>query len=171
MSLYHQTIPQLLKMLTNVEGWLTKAEAFCHAQEIPLEDLLSARLYPNMYVLRRQVQRGCSNATLLASRLGNLEYPNAPEPEGSLDDLRATVRAAKSFVERASESSCEGAEDRKMTIPLVDGMEIRGEDMATDFSMPNVYFHFTTAYGILRQLGVPLGKSDFLGPMALVPAA
>lgn len=172
MSLYHTTLPQLTKMLTNLEGWLTKAEAFCAERDIPLESLLAQRLYPNMYDLRMQVQHACSNATLLADRLGGKPRPGVTyDDELTFADVRQLVADSKAFIASIDAEQVAGAEDRMVAIPLIDGMQIRGEDMATDFSMANVYFHLTTAYGIMRQLGVPIGKSDFLGPMALVPAA
>ena len=170
MALYEQTIPQMLKMLTNLDGWLTKAEAFCAEQDIPLSSLVEQRLYPNMYDLRGQVQHACSNATLLADRLGGVSRPAVADDEGGFEDLRRQVASARAFIESVDASGFDGAEDRLVDIPLIDGMRIRGEDLARDFSLPNVYFHLTTAYGIMRHVGVPLGKADFIGPMALVPA-
>ncbi len=90
--------------------------------------------------------------------------------ETTLKAVRACIAETRGFIEGVDRAGFEGAADRKVSIPLIDGMVIRGHDMARDFSMPNVYFHLTTAYGILRSLGVDVGKADFLGPMALEPA-
>ncbi|MEM7157092.1 MAG: DUF1993 domain-containing protein [Myxococcota bacterium] len=171
MALFHQTIPQLLKMFTNLEGWLNKAEAFCSDNEIPLDVLLEQRLYPNMYTLRGQVQFACNNATLLADRIGGVARPEILDDEQTLDDLRNKVAKTRAFLESVTAEKAEGAAERMVTIPAIKGMEIRTDDLAKDFSIPNVYFHLTTAYGIMRQLGIPLGKADFLGPLGLVPAS
>jgi hypothetical protein len=168
MSLYTQTIPQCIKMLDNLTGWLDTAAAFAAERNIPLDVLLEQRLFPNMYTLRGQVQFACSNAALLGDRLTGVPRPEPSRDACDFEALRAHVALTRSFL--ADLPRFEHAGDAPVSIPLIDGLQIRGEDMATDFSMPNVYFHLTTAYGILRGLGVPLGKADFLGPMALFPA-
>lgn len=171
MSMYPTIVPQLLKMLTNLEGWLTKAEAFAAERDIAEETLLQQRLFPNMYTLTGQVQFACSNAALLVARLGDAPPPAAKPIEPTLASVREHIAHTRGFIEGVDPAGFEGAEQRHVSIPLIDGMVIRGHDMARDFSMPNVYFHLTTAYGILRALGVDLGKADFLGPMALMPAS
>lgn len=171
MSMYPTVVPQFLKMLTNLEGWLSKAEAFAAERQISEEVLLQQRLYPNMYTLAGQVQFACSNAALLVARLGDVPPP-APQPLGTTSKaVRETIAVTRGFIESVDEARFEGAEGRHVSIPLIDGMVIRGHDMARDFSIPNVYFHLTTAYCILRSLGIDVGKADFLGPMALMPAS
>lgn len=169
MSFHKQTNVQLLKMLTNLQGWLTKLREFNRTHDLPLPETLDLRLYPDMYDLRRNVQRACSNAALLAGRLGDVEPLIVPDDPVDLDGLEAVVAQTKGFIESVDGEIADRSADRMVTIPLIDGMHIRADDMATDFSLPNVYFHLTIAYALMRRLGVPLGKSDFLGPMALQP--
>ena len=171
MSLCKQTIPQLLKMFTNLEGWLGKAEAFCTDHDIEPGVLLEQRLYPNMYALHRQVLRALSNGNLLADRLTGTPAPQLPDEADSFDALRDHVATSKAFIERATETTLDGVDAKPATIPGIDGMVIRTDDLANEFSIPNVYFHLTTAYAILRQTGVDVGKADFIGPMNLAPAS
>ena len=170
MSLYKQTIPQLLKMFTNLESWLGKAEAFCAENDIEPGVLLDQRIYPNMYAFHRQVLRALSNGNLLADRLTGTSAPQLPDEADSFDALRKHVATSKAFIERSTEVALDGADAKPVTIPGIDGMVIRADDMATEFSIPNVYFHLTSAYAILRQTGVNVGKADFIGPMNLAPA-
>lgn len=169
--LHDQTRPQLLKMLNNLDGWLDKAERFAADGDIGEDVLFAERLFPNMYTLAGQVQFACSNASLLVARLADLPVPTAVPLDETFAAVRGRVAETRAFIAGAEPQRFAGAVQRRVAIPLIDGMEIRGADMARDFSMANVYFHLTTAYGILRGLGVPLGKSDFLGPMALMPIA
>ena len=124
-----------------------------------------------MYTLRGQIQFACNNATLLADRLGGVARPEAVDDEQTLADVRGKVAKTRAFLESITADHVAGVEDRMVDIPAIKGMEIRAEDLATDFSIPNVYFHLTTAYGIMRHMGIDVGKADFLGPMALVPVS
>ncbi len=171
MSLFEQTMPQFLKMFANLDGWLDKAQAFCEEQDIELEALLEQRLFPNMYTLRGQIQFASHNATLLADRLSGIERPEESNDEQSFDEVRARVIRTKAYLERVVASGKSDGEAEMVGVPAVPGMQIRGADMTRDFSVPNVIFHLTTVYGILRQLDVPVGKADFLGAIALVPEA
>lgn len=171
MSLATHTVPQFLKMFTNLEGWLQKAEAYCTDHEIEPGVMLKLRIYPNMYALDRQVLRALYDGNLITDRLTGVAAPKLPDDADTFEALRTHVATSKAFVESALEGLSDAAEAKNVTVPGIDGMTMVAGDMATELSIPNVYFHLTCAYAILRQTGIDVGKADFIGPMKLAPAA
>ncbi len=164
MSLYDYTIPPMLRGLASLSGILDKAEAHALARKIDPSVLLSARLYPDMYPLARQVQIACDMARRGAIRLSGGEPPSVPDTETSFAELKARIAATIDFLGTLPASSFDGAEERELTIKAGGAdMTFSGLDFARGWSLPNFYFHVATAYAILRHNGVELGKRDFLG--------
>ena len=169
MNMYDHTVPQLSKMFGNLDKWMAKAEDFAETNELTTEQLLEQRLFPNMYSLREQIEHSIHNATLLVSGLAAIEQPTSTKGDGGWTDMKNRVAEARAFFEQVDAANFADAADRWVDIPKVDGIHIRGGDMFREFSMPNIYFHLTTAYGVMRGLGVPLGKDDYLGALPFVP--
>lgn len=170
MSLYASTLPQFTKTLRNLETWLDKAQAHATAKSFDASVLLSARLAPDQYPLTRQIQIACDEAKNTAARLAGREAPKHPDTESSFDELRARIKTVRAYLEGFRPEDLQGAEERAITLSFLPGMTIRGEDYVIQLSLPNFYFHVTTAYAILRHNGVDLGKRDFIGSLPLQKA-
>jgi uncharacterized protein len=142
---------------------LDKAAAFCQDKKIEESALLNYRLAPDMFVLSRQIQV----MTDMSRRIGMLagdEYPSAPDTETTIDQLRARINAAITYISGLDAKRFAGVEDREITMKM-GGHEtkMKGLQFGNGLIFPNFYFHAATAYDILRHAGVPLGKRDFLG--------
>lgn len=158
-------ITPVLRALKSLDGFITKAEQYLEGNDDIEEDtLIRARIFPNMRPFVFQVQVATDVAKGAAARLTGNTPPSWPDDEDSFDDLHQRIAKAIDFVKSFAPEDFDGAEKR--TIELKFGPETHsfgGRDYITGFVLPNVYFHVTTAYNILRHNGVPLGKRDFLG--------
>jgi hypothetical protein len=163
-SMYQASIPVLTKVLANLARVLEKAEAHATAKKIDPAVFVQARLYPNMYPLSRQVQIATDVAKGCASRLAGLEPPQYEDNETSFAELQARIAKTIAFLETFTPAQIDGTEDKSVTWKG-GGRELtfQGLPYLFDFVLPNVFFHTTTAYAILRHWGVELGKADFLG--------
>ena len=162
--MYDYVIPPLLRGLSALSGLLTKAEAHCAEHNIKPEAILDFRLYPDMLSFTRQVQLTCDFAARLPARLRVDEMPSFPDTEVSFAELQARIAKVKAHVEGYTPERLAGAETRSLVLKQRAGdMTLTGLEMATLYSMPQFYFHLTTAYDILRHNGVPLGKRDYMG--------
>ena len=167
MSLYDSTIPQFKKMLQNLDKWLGAAEAFAKKKNFDVNTLTQARLAPDMYPFVRQVQAACDAAKSAAARLIGKEPPSHPDTEQTFEELHARVRKVIAYLEEIPRKDFEGAETREISLPFLEGKKIVGKDYVCELSLPNFYFHVTTAYAILRHAGVDLGKMDYIGSLNL----
>lgn len=163
-ALYQASVPVYVRQLNGLSAILHKAIGYCAERKIDPAALLHDRLYPDMFTLVRQVQIACGHAERGSSRLAGLEPPVRDDKEVSLDDLEARVAMAIAYVKSVDPKKMEGMEDRDITFPVGDKkMTLKGADYLLHFSMPNFYFHVTTAYNILRHNGLQIGKTDFIG--------
>jgi hypothetical protein len=163
----HDVVPQYAKMLHNLEHWLDKAAAHAKAKGFELDTLVHARLAPDMYSLDRQIQSACDTAKFSAAYLSGKEAPVNPDTEKTIAELRARIQACLAFLETITPADVVGAEERKVAPKWMQGKWVKGEQFLMQMSLPNFYFHVTTAYAILRHNGVDLGKRDFIGGMPL----
>src|SRR6185312_2321304 len=119
--------------------------------------LLAARLAPDMFPLTRQVQIASDMAKFGVARLASVEAPKFEDKEQTFEELRARITRTIDFVKGVPASALEGSEDRIIKVPLRDRtLELKGFDFLTRWVIPNVFFHITTAYAILRHNGVEL---------------
>jgi hypothetical protein len=163
-SIYQASAPVLARILTNLSAILDKAEAHCTARKIAPEALLQFRLYPDMFPLVRQVQIATDMSKGCVARLAAAEVPSYADTETSFEELRARIKKTIDFINSFKPEQIEGAEDR--TIILKTGgteRQFKGGDYLMGFVLPNVHFHATTTYDILRHCGVELGKKDYTG--------
>ncbi len=168
MALYDATVPQLSKMLNNLDRWLDKAAACAETKKFDPAVLLSARLAPDQYPLLRQIQSACDSAKSAAAHLGGKELPKHPDTEQTWAEIKARIRTCIAFLETVTEKDFEGAEKRQVTLSfLPPGKFVMGADYLNEMALPNFYFHVTTAYAILRNNGVDVGKYDYIGPVKL----
>ena len=162
-SIYEACVPPLTHMLGSYSGFLTKAENHAKEKGIDPKSYLEARLIEDMFPLTKQVQVATDMAKGGAARLAQVEIPKYEDDETNFDQLRARLRKTIAFMRGIDAKAFAGAEDRPIHLKFpTREMKFSGADYLNNFVMPNVYFHITTGYGILRHKGVPLGKPDFL---------
>lgn len=165
--LYDITVTQYSKMLGNLSQFLNKAAEYAESKKFNLEVLLNSRLAPDQFNLIRQVQIACDSAKFGASRLCGKEAPSHPDTETTLAELQARIKTVQDYLATFKPEDFAGAEERHVSQPRWEGKYLTGLEFVIQHSLPNVYFHITTAYSILRNNGVDLGKKDFLGNMPL----
>ena len=165
MSLYDATVPAFLQILGSLSGLLTKAEAHCKAKNIQPEVLLTARLYPDMLPLTKQIQLVCDFAAKSCARLTHSEVPTIPDTEKSFDELKLRLAKTIDYVKAFKPAQFDGADSRDVSFPAGPNntMTLKGQQYLSHFALPNFYFHAATAHDILRHNGVEIGKRDFLG--------
>ena len=165
MSFHDATVPAFLQILGSLEVLLTKAEAHCKAKNIQPEVLLSARLYPDMFPLTRQIQTASDFAAKTCARLTGSEVPSVPDTEKTFAELQQRIARTVDYVKAFKPAQFEGAEAKDITFPSGPGKTttLKGQQYLSNFALPNFYFHAATAHGILRHSGVEVGKRDFLG--------
>ena len=152
--------------LTVLTGLIEKATTHAETHKIEAQALLSARLYPDMLPLSRQVQIASDHAERGTSRLLGLEPPRHDDTEQSFAELQQRIASAAAFVASHGREVFAGREEQIIELKLRDEQpRLKAVDYLMWFSLPNFYFHITTAYDILRHNGVPFGKRDYLGPM------
>jgi hypothetical protein len=170
-SLFDASIPVYLHMLRNLGAILDKAEAHAKATGQDLNDYLEARLAPDMHTLIGQIQLASDAAKSGAARLAGVAPPSFPDTEATWADLKARVAKTLAFIEGLKRDQLDGREDATIELPLPGRtLSFSGRDFLALFSLPNFLFHVTTAYGLLRHKGVPLGKMDFLNGAQAVAA-
>ena len=162
MNLYDATVPVFTHKLTAILGWLDKTVAYADTRKFDPETLLVARLAPDQFAFLRQVQVSCDNVKGIVARLGGKEVPVHPDTEKTIADLRERVQKVIDFIGTFKPEDFTGAEDRTISLPFWQGKTMRGGDYLDHYALPNLYFHLTSAYQILRHNGVPLGKADYL---------
>jgi hypothetical protein len=164
MSFYDASVPVFLQILGALQGILTKTEAHCEAKKIQPDVLFSARLYPDMLPLSKQVQLASDFAAKGCARLTHSEVPSIPDTEKTFAELKQRLANTIDYVKTFKPAQFEGADAREVTFPVgPNTMTLTGQQFLNRFAFPNFYFHAATAHGILRHNGVEIGKRDFLG--------
>lgn len=171
MSLYQLSAVQMSKMLRNLDGCLEKAAAFAEAKGSSPDDLVNCRLSFDMRPLVFQVQAACDTAKFAVARLAGVDAPSHPDTETTFAQLRARIGAVLEFIATVDEKQFAGAAEREVKLSFLPGQAMYGTDYLSEMSLPNFYFHVTTAYALLRMSGVKIGKMDFLGNVTLHPVA
>lgn len=158
------SVPVFQRGLKNLDAILAKAEAHAVANGIDAATLLGAKLAPDMFDLKKQVQIACDHAKGGCGRLAGVELPKHPDTETTFAELHARIAVTLEFINGIDAAKYDGAENRDIVLKFPWATyEFTGQKFLTYWALPNFYFHLTTAYGILRSNGVALGKADFLG--------
>jgi uncharacterized protein len=164
--MFHDLIvTQFIKTLQNLGACLDKAAGFADAKKIDAEVLLGSRLAPDQFNLLRQIQIACDTAKTGAARLTGKEPPVHEDREKTIADAKARIEKVVAYLQTFSAKDFEGAGARQISQPRWAGKYLTGHEFAMQHLIPNLFFHVTTAYAILRHNGVDLGKKDYLGPM------
>jgi len=161
---YDQLVTVFTQMLGALDKVLTKAEADAEARKIDPSVFTNGRLAPDMLPLTRQIQIMTDQAKGGASRLAGQEPPKWSDEEKTFADLHARVAKTIAHLKTFKPADFDGAETRSIELKFPNAtLQFKGKDYFLSFVVPNFYFHYTTAYAILRHNGVPIGKQDFLG--------
>jgi hypothetical protein len=162
--MYQASVPRILSILTNLEHLLDKAQTHVETKKWNESALTQFRLYPDMFPLTRQVQIACDTAKGVVARLAGAEIPAYEDNEVSLADLRQRIAKTMAFVSGFSPAHIDGTEDKDIVTKRGDvETHYKGMQFLLNHAMPNMHFHTTTVYAILRHNGIEIGKRDYLG--------
>jgi uncharacterized protein len=162
-SMYAASVPVFQKHLDALDAILDKAAAHAEAKKIDPQALLTARLFPDMWALTRQVQGAGDFAKNVSARLAGLPVPAYEDTETTFPELKARIAKTMAFLASIKPEQMEGSETKSYTIKAgPNEMTFNGQDYLLGFAVPNFFFHCATAYDILRHNGVELNKRDYM---------
>ncbi len=164
--MYEASVGTFVPYLGNLSALVDHGSAYARARKIDPAVLLGMRLYPNMYSLRQQVGEAIRHAVIACALLAGHEPLTFADAEPDIAELKSRIAAAIDFVHSMPRSAIDGAADKEVAFRFRNGNERKftGRSLLLTFSVPQFFFHVTTAYDILRHAGVDLAKKDFLGP-------
>jgi hypothetical protein len=164
LSAYAAAFPGFIQTLTSLDAILDKAVEQAEARKIAPEVLLNARLSPDMLPFTRQIQLACDFVKNTAARVSGAENPRKPDEEKSFAELKERIAWTLAFARSVDQAALDAGLGKDVTFPRGKAEAVmKGEVYLTRFALPNFYFHATTAYAILRENGIQIGKMDFLG--------
>lgn len=164
LSMYQASVPVFLRALSNLQHVLRKGEAHAQARKFEPSLLLQARLTADMLPLTSQVQIATDMAKNACARLAGVDPLKFEDNETTFAELHARIERAIDYIKTFKAEQIDGSETRAITIKSRSGEQhFEGEGYLLHFVIPNVFFHCTTAYAILRVSGAELGKMDFIG--------
>lgn len=162
--MYEASVTVFERSLKALDAILDKAAAHAASKGFDVAVLLGARLAPDMFTLTRQVQIACDTAKGAAARLAGVEVPKHEDTEVTLPELKARIAKTLAFVAGIPATAFAGSDDRQVMLTVrKQSVQMRGADYLFARALPNLFFHITTAYAILRHNGVEIGKADYLG--------
>jgi len=162
--MFDSSIAPLSHSLKALAAILKKAEAYCEARKIDPNALLTARLYPDMLPLLRQVLIATDHAKGCGARLAGVAVPSFPDEEKTFAELQVRIAKTLDFIGGLKREQFADAATRNISVKIAGkDTEFKGAAYLSNVALPNFYFHLTTAYNILRHNGLEIGKGDFLG--------
>jgi hypothetical protein len=162
--MYQVSVPVFVKHLNGLAGCMKKAQALYSEKKYDEGTLLSYRFYPDMFSFARQIQAMTDHARNCTALLAGVDAPKFDDNEKSLADLIARVEKTIAFLNSVNAGQIDGTEGKAVTVKMRDReLNMKGQELLLNRSLPNFYFHATTAYDIMRHNGVELGKRDFMG--------
>jgi uncharacterized protein len=164
LTMFTATVPTCTRALKSLAAILEKASAHAETRKLAPAALLSTRLYPDMLPLSMQIQLANDSARGGAARLAGVEVPIVESKDRGFAEWIAATRETIAFIESLQPAQFEGAEDKTVSWQSRSSTKsMQGTPYLFHHVLPNVFFHVTTAYDILRQAGLEIGKSDYLG--------
>ena len=165
--LHDLTVVQFSKMLKNLSAILGKSAEFAESKKIDMEVLLNSRLAPDQFNLTRQIQIACDTAKIGVARLAGKadDAPKHEDTETTVGELKTRINEVVDYISGFSADDLADAATLHISQPRWKGQYVTGYEFAIQHAIPNIYFHITTAYAILRHNGVAVGKKDYLGAM------
>jgi uncharacterized protein len=164
-SMYQASVPAFVRALNNLSAILEKGAAHAQAHKIDEAVLLGSRLFPDMLPLTRQVQLASDSAKSGAGRLADAEFPAFEDKEATFQELAQRISDTITYLQTLRPEQIDGSEDKTVSWQTRSSTKsMQGLPYLMNHVLPNVHFHVTTAYAILRHNGIVIGKKDFLGP-------
>lgn len=164
LSLSTLSVPVFVRSLEALAAILDKAAAHCAARKIDEAVMLETRLTPDMFSLARQVRITCFFACGPAARLAGVDAPTFEDTEKTFAELKIRIAKTIDFVKSVDAAAIDAAGAKTIVFAVgPQQMKMPGRDYLVHFALPNFHFHFVTAYAILRQAGVDIGKRDYMG--------
>jgi hypothetical protein len=164
MSMYQASVPVAVRALNNLSAVLKKGHAHAQGKQVEDATLLQTRLVPDMLPLVRQVQIACDMATRGIARLAGAEPAAFEDNETTFAQVYDRIERAIAYVKGFTAEQIDGSETRAIHLKMRSGeLHFEGQAYLLDFVLPNLFFHCTTAYNILREAGTDIGKQDFIG--------
>lgn len=165
LSMYQASIPVFIRGLENLSHLLDKAAAHAEAKKIEPAVFIGARLYPDMFALARQVQITSDTAKGAAARLSGVDNPGFADTETSFLELQERITKTIDFLKGIKPEQIDGTEQKAIVLPTRSrgDQHFIAQNYLFQHALPNLFFHITTAYDILRHNGVEVGKRDYLG--------
>ena len=164
LSMYEISVPVILRGLGQLEHVLGKGIAHARENNADADRYVDCRLAPDMLTLAGQVQRASDTAKATIARITGVQAPSFADDESTMEQLIARSGKTRAFVDGVDRALFDAAAEREVEIKLGGNlMKFAGQQYLLQFGLPNFFFHITTAYDVLRNQGVPLGKRDYLG--------
>jgi len=167
-SMYIVSIPAFIQHLDGLSTILDKTAAWAAGRKVNEADLLNMRLSPDMFNLARQVRAATDHAANAAARLAGKELLKFANDETTIAQLKDRIAKTIDYLRSVKQSEIDGTENKDISITFPSGQtrQFTGQSLLIGNSLPNFWFHTTTAYDIIRQCGVEIGKRDFMGTPA-----
>jgi hypothetical protein len=163
-SMYALSHDVFKKSLGQLQHVMEKGIANAKARSFDTSVLVGARLAPDMLPFSKQIQLTSDFAKNSMARLAGIDPPKFEDNETTMEELLARVKKTLEYIDTVPATALEGSETRDIRIPLRDRtVEFKGLQFLQHWALPNFFFHFVTAYNVLRHNGVDIGKRDFLG--------
>jgi uncharacterized protein len=164
-DMYHASVPVFLQLLGGLKGFVEKAETQATTKKFDAAVVLNWRLYPDMFTFARQVRQASEHA-FGAGRAAGIEVPKLPEIDNSFAEMKARIDKTIDFLKSIKPEQLAGKDNTEITV-TVGGQPrpFKAQNYLYHFALPNFFFHLTTAYNVLRHIGLDVGKRDFMGQM------
>lgn len=166
LSMHRVSVPVFVRGFEVLSTLLDKASAHASEKGIDASVLVNARLAPDMLPLAAQIQRASDTSKLSVERLTGVPSPRLEDREATIPELQERIANTVAYLESVDAAQFDGSDERVVTLNFgAFKPSFRGDDYLLTFALPNFFFHLTTAYAILRQHGVSVGKRDYLGAL------
>lgn len=164
-SMYHASVPVFKQLLTALNAILDKAQTHSVSKGTAADSLLQASLYPDMFNFTRQVQIASDFAKSVTARLAGVEAPVFEDNETSMEQLQDRITKTLHFISSIKPEQINGSESKEIiTRPgTPKEKKFNGLSYLLSYGLPQFFFHVTTAYDILRNQGIEIGKKDYMG--------
>ncbi len=163
--MFEQTVPYFIKMLKNLDALMGKAVAHADRKKFDVNVLVGLRLTPDMLAFSNQIQFACDTAKFCTANLTGKTAPKHEDNEKTWTELRERIKKTQTYLETFGPEQFAKASDAKVSPAWAEGKWLPAKEYVNEVAIPNFYFHISMAYAILRQAGVEIGKSDYMGEL------
>jgi len=162
-------VKQFARTLKNLDAMLDKATKYAEARTFDVNNFCTARLAPDMLPFPFQIRNACDHAKSTAANLSGKEAPKHEDTEKTVAELRERIAKCLAYLDTVTAADFADVKpDTMIRLPNRPGKAIPAAEYLYARQIPNFFFHVTTAYDLLRQGGVEIGKSDYLGALGFV---